>query len=201
MATKIGDFKIKIYKNNSIYISLPEDEFLQVVMFGYYFDRVVHDLSKENYPNLINGFYNTSSDFYESVVRGKAKNIETLVKKSAFNLFHYVKNNKKADFEVYAEYSKKNKEFFYLITKFKPLFASNLKLENWATVSVMAYFDYLLLTLPKLRIMFLIAFIKIMTEFYIESLNENKMPQLNEAAVKGLNGATDFMELVTKSKM
>lgn len=201
MATKIGEFNIKIYQNNSIYINLPEDEFLQIVMFGYYFDRIVHNLSRENYPTLINGLYNTSFDFYESVVHGKAENIETLVKKAISNLFHYVKDNEKTDFEVYAEYFKKNNEFFYLNTKFKPLFASNLKLENWAKVSIMAYFDYLLLTLPKLRIMFLMALIKSMTEFYIESLNENKMPQLNEATVKGLNGATDFMELVTKSKM
>ena len=200
MSNKIGEFNLKLYPKNRAYqISLPDDEFMQIVMFAYYFDRVVHTLSQQNRAMLIEAIYNTAYDFHETLFNDKNSDLKTLIKKALFDQFKNKKTvSEKVDFEVHGEYFRKGESFFYLNTKYKPLIAKNVEVESGAITTIMSYFDYLLENVSKLRIMFLIAMLKIMAETYIESLNNKSLPGLNEVPAKGLNAASEFIELVTK---
>ncbi len=194
MSKKIGQLTIKIYEDNSIFIDLPEDEFLQVVIFAYYFDRIVHNLPKVKYDTLIKGMYNTSYDFVELFTSGKALDLEKMIKKAVFRTLKFCKDNGKGEFEARGEYFKKSDDYFYMNTHFKPLLASSDFLERRTLDSILGYFDYLMLHLLNLRVIFLMCVVYAMTGKYIEKANEGILPLINDAPRMGLDDATDFFE-------
>ncbi|MDO8618795.1 MAG: hypothetical protein Q7R49_02495 [Candidatus Daviesbacteria bacterium] len=200
MKTKAGEIIIKLYEDNSIFIDLPEDEFLQIVMFAYYLDRIAHNLPKDKYYTFIEGMYNTSYDFVNPILSGKWRNLklEDMIKKVAFRTLKFCKDKGKGEFEAQGEYFKKSGDYFYMNTHFKPIFASSDFLERRALDSLLGYFDYLVLHLPKLRIIFLMFLVNTMTGKYIEKANEGIVPPLSEVPKMGLNATTDFIEQVTK---
>ncbi|GEM_PF-6608269 len=199
MNKKIGQLTIKIYEDNSIFIDLPEDEFTQIVMFAYYLDRIAHNLPKNKYYVFIEGMYNTSYDFVNPILsREKGVKLEKMIEKTVFRTLKFCEDKEKSEFEAKGEYFKRSDDYFYMNTHFKPLLANSDFLERRALDSILGYFDYLMLHLPKLRAMFLMFMLNTMTGKYVEEANKGITPPLNEVPQLGLNAATDFFDLVNR---
>jgi len=97
---------------------------------------------------------------------------------------HFEKESKKkVVFEAYGEYYKKNDNYFYLQTKFKPIFIKNDVLEGNAKGSIVYFFDYILSYASDKVATFLMLVISNMISRYGE---KNKLLPIGEVPVLSL---------------
>src|SRR3990167_9063872 len=89
MATKLGNFVLKQYEDNSAFVEFSTDDvMLRIMMFFYYIDRVIHNLSSANASKLISVMENTSAEFLVPTYSKEAKkhSIDKLLEKAHFGM-------------------------------------------------------------------------------------------------------------------
>jgi len=175
MADKIGEVTIKVYEDNSAFIlDSPRDPGLQITMFAFYFDKVLHNLSKNISFGLIDMLLEKNNKFFEK----KNISIEKRLEKAYFGSHILDKEiDKKILFEAKREYYKKNDQEFYLQTKFKPIFIKNDLMEHYAANSVAYFYDYILSFCSERGAVFLMTVLNHMLSDY---QNNKKLPPIGE---------------------